>query len=57
MMQHCRLRQKLKLNKAELIKALAVYAVTDRYWLKDETLAQVVEKAILGGTTFVQLRE
>ena len=57
MMQHCRLRQKLKLNNAELIKALAVYAVTDRYWLKDETLAQVVEKAILGGTTFVQLRE
>ena len=57
MMQHCRLRQKLKLNKSELIKALAVYAVTDRYWLKDETLAQVVEKAILGGTTFVQLRE
>ena len=56
-MQHCRLRQKLKLNKSELIKALAVYAVTDRYWLKDETLAQVVEKAILGGTTFVQLRE
>lgn len=47
----------MKLNKAELIKALAVYAVTDRYWLKDETLAQVVEKAILGGTTFVQLRE
>lgn len=57
MMQHCRLRQKLKLNKSELIKALAVYAVTDRYWLKDETLAQVVEKAVLGGTTFVQLRE
>lgn len=47
----------MKLNKSELIKALAVYAVTDRYWLKDETLAQVVEKAILGGTTFVQLRE
>ena len=56
-MQRCRLRQKLKLNKSELIKALAVYAVTDRYWLKDETLAQIVEKAILGGTTFVQLRE
>ena len=47
----------MKLNKSELIKALAVYAVTDRYWLKDETLAQIVEKAILGGTTFVQLRE
>lgn len=39
-------------------KDLLLYAVTDRRWLKDgETLYQQVEKAIDGGTTFVQLRE
>ena len=36
---------------------LVLYAVTDRAWLKDETLYQQVEKAIVGGVTFVQLRE
>lgn len=36
---------------------LLLYAVTDRYWLKDETLYQQVEKALKGGATFVQLRE
>lgn len=47
----------MKLNKAELSKALCLYAVTDRHWLKNESLSSVVEKAIKGGTTFVQLRE
>lgn len=37
---------------------LAVYAVTDRKWLqKEQTLAQQVEQAILGGATIIQLRE
>lgn len=36
---------------------LLLYAVTDRYWLNGETLYSQVEKAVLGGTTFVQLRE
>lgn len=36
---------------------LLLYAVTDRYWLNGETLYSQVEKAIKGGTTFVQLRE
>lgn len=36
---------------------LLLYAVTDRHWLKDETLYQQVEKALKGGATFVQLRE
>ena len=36
---------------------LLLYAVTDRYWLGDETLYQQVEKTLKGGTTFVQLRE
>lgn len=36
---------------------LLLYAVTDRYWLNGECLISHVEKAIKGGTTFVQLRE
>ncbi len=38
-------------------KSLLLYAVTDRTWLKGETLYEQVEKAIKGGVTFVQLRE
>lgn len=36
---------------------LLLYAVTDRHWLGEETLYSQVEKAFLGGATFVQLRE
>ncbi len=37
---------------------MLLYGVTDRKWLKDgETMAQAVEQAIKGGTTFIQLRE
>jgi thiamine-phosphate pyrophosphorylase len=36
---------------------LCLYAITDRTWLSERTLAQVVEEAILGGATFIQLRE
>ena len=43
----------MKLNRADLL----VYAVTDRAWLGEETLAEQVEKALKGGATFVQLRE
>ena len=44
----------MKLSKQDL----AIYAVTDRKWLKEEeTLAQQVEKAIQGGATIIQLRE
>lgn len=38
-------------------ESLLLYAVTDRAWLGEETLPDQVEKAIKGGTTFVQLRE
>jgi len=39
-------------------ESLLLYAVTDRYWLgPGENLVQAVEKALKGGTTFVQLRE
>lgn len=35
-----------------------LYAITDRTWLAEgETMADAVEQAILGGVTFVQLRE
>lgn len=36
---------------------LALYAITDRHWLKGETLHNQVRKAIDGGATFIQLRE
>ena len=36
---------------------LLLYAVTDRYWLGDRTLAEVVKESLDGGVTFVQLRE
>jgi len=38
-------------------KSLCLYAVTDRSWLKGQTLYGQVEKALKGGATFVQLRE
>ncbi|XCP83681.1 thiamine phosphate synthase [Roseburia hominis] len=36
---------------------LLLYAVTDRSWLKGETLLEQIEKALKGGATLVQLRE
>ena len=38
-------------------ESLLLYAVTDRYWLNGRTLASVVEEALEGGATFLQLRE
>lgn len=38
-------------------KNLLLYAVTDRSWLRGESLYHQVEQAVLGGVTFVQLRE
>ena len=34
-----------------------LYAVTDRSWLRGQTLAQQVEAALRGGVTMLQLRE
>lgn len=36
---------------------MRLYAVTDRSWLKNETLYEQVEKALKGGVTLLQLRE
>ena len=38
-------------------KAMRLYAVTDRMWLGDRSLAEDVEKALKGGITLLQLRE
>ena len=38
-------------------KTMLLYAVTDRAWLKDQTLYEQVESALKGGVTCVQLRE
>ena len=38
-------------------KAKELYLVTDRRWLKQETLKEAVEKSLKGGVTCVQLRE
>ena len=43
----------MKLDK----KALLLYAVTDRHWLGDRTLYEVVKESLDGGATFIQLRE
>lgn len=44
---------KLKLDKNSMV----LYAITGRSWLGDKNLSEAVEQAILGGATFVQLRE
>ena len=44
-------------RKKLLANSMRVYAVTDRSWLRGETLYQQVEKALKGGATFIQLRE
>lgn len=43
----------MKLDK----KSMTLYAVTDRSWLSDRSLATLVEESIKAGVTFVQLRE
>lgn len=43
----------MKLDK----KSMALYAITDRAWLGEDTLEHQVEQALKGGSTFLQLRE
>ncbi len=40
-----------------LEQSLLLYAVTDRHWLGDRTLYDVVRESLDGGVTFLQLRE
>lgn len=46
----------MKLDKLDK-KDLLLYAVTDRSWLGSESLRSAVEKTLIGGATFIQLRE
>ena len=46
-----------KFTKKELKEAMCLYAVTDSTWLKERTLPEVVEEALEGGATFIQIRE
>ncbi len=41
----------------KLAESLLLYAVTDRHWLGDRTLYDVVRESLDGGVTFLQLRE
>lgn len=47
----------MKFTKDEIRQGMTLYAVTDRNWLGERTLAQVVEEVLKGGATFLQLRE
>lgn len=45
------------MKKDKIKKAMQLYLVTDRHWLKAHSLYEDVETAINGGVTCVQLRE
>ncbi len=47
------MEQNMRLDKKDLL----LYAVTDRHWLGDRTLYEVVKESLDGGATFIQLRE
>lgn len=48
----------MKFTKDEIRQSMLLYAVTDRMWLRaGETLAQVTERVLQSGATFLQLRE
>ena len=44
-------------KRVDLARSLLLYAVTDRHWLGDRTLYDVVRESLEGGVTFLQLRE
>ena len=45
------------MDRQKLRDALLLYAVTDRHWLGDRTLGEVVRESLEGGVSFLQLRE
>ena len=45
------------MEREKLKEALLLYAVTDRHWLGEKSLAEVVRESLDGGVTFLQLRE
>jgi thiamine-phosphate pyrophosphorylase len=46
-----------KNNRDKLAESLLLYAVTDRHWLGDRSLYDVVKESLDGGVSFLQLRE
>lgn len=48
---------KRKEMREKLWKSLRLYAVTDRHWLGERSLGEVVRESLEGGVTFLQLRE
>jgi thiamine-phosphate pyrophosphorylase len=52
-MIHFKEKQLMKFTKHQLL----LYAITDRMWIQNRTLEEVVQKTILGGATMIQLRE
>lgn len=47
----------MKSDRDALRRSLLLYAVTDRRWLNGRSLAGDVEQSLLGGASFMQLRE
>ena len=48
----------MRYSKEQIRKAMLLYAVTDRSWLKEnETLLDVVKEVVKNGATFLQIRE
>lgn len=47
----------MNFSRDDLRHSMLLYAVTDRTWLGDRTLAQDVETVLQNGTTFLQIRE
>ena len=48
----------MKFTKDEIRKGMLLYAVTDRFWLKEgERLLSVCEDVLANGATFLQIRE
>lgn len=43
--------------KEKLAEYLQLYAITDRHWLGDRSLIDVVRESLDGGVTFLQIRE
>ena len=48
----------MKFTKDEIRRAMLLYAITDRSWLKQgETLTDVCREVLENGATFLQIRE
>lgn len=44
-------------SEEEIKKSMCLYAVSDSMWLNGRTLPEVIEEALEGGATFMQIRE